>query len=120
LPDFLKPELTDPIAPISPTPYFADPIDRQFHYYGALIDHADAHKAANGRDPVGADLAAIQDRAAAEAFLPGEEPEKYRQTTAAGMGKADATPAAEAGADATTKEPPSAGDWCSAAIHLTS
>jgi len=78
LPDFLKPELTDPIAPISPTPYFADPIDRQFHYYGALIDHADAYKAANGRDPVGADLAAIQDRAAAEAFPPGEEPVALR------------------------------------------
>jgi len=78
LPDFLKPELTDPIAPISPTPYFADPIDRQFHYYGALIDHADAYKAANGRDPEGADLAAIQDRAAAEAFPPGEEPVALR------------------------------------------
>jgi len=76
--DFPQGRLTDPLQHDGPTPYFAAPIDRQFHYYGALIDHADAYKAANGRDPEGADLAAIQDRAAAEAFPPGEEPVALR------------------------------------------
>jgi len=66
--------LTDPIQRWNQPSTLADPIDRQLHYYGSLIDRADDYKAINGHDPSGQDLADIQAHAQAEAFHPGETP----------------------------------------------
>ena len=48
-------------------PYFTDPVDRAYHYAGALLDYAGQYRDTTGQTPSGPDLAELADRAGSDA-----------------------------------------------------